>query len=43
MKAKWFGMVLILTLLVIAVVPIASAAPNASSGNDDPQFSSTRR
>lgn len=35
MKAKWFGMVLTLTLLVVAVVPIASAAPIASGGVDD--------
>jgi immune inhibitor A len=29
---------LILALLVIALVPTAGAAPNASSGNDDPQL-----
>ena len=27
MKAKWFSMFLILTLLVIALVPTAGAAP----------------
>src|SRR5512140_2544925 len=37
MKAKWFGTLLILALLVIAVVPAASAAPKASDGAyDDP-------
>src|SRR5512140_3619786 len=36
MKAKWFGTLLILALLVIAVVPVASAAPKASDGAYDP-------
>jgi len=39
MKAKWFSTILILTLLVIAVVPVAGAAPSASDGAyDDPTF-----
>ena len=38
MKAKWFSIFLILTLLVIALVPTAGAAPNASDGNSDPQL-----
>ncbi len=37
MKAKWFSTLVILALLVIAIVPIASAAPNLSIGvNEDP-------
>lgn len=38
MKAKWFGMFLVLMLLAVAVVPVAGAAPNASSGYDDAQL-----
>jgi len=38
MKAKWFNTFLILAMLVIAIVPAAGAAPNASGGNDDPQL-----
>ena len=37
MKAKWFSTLLILALLVIAVVPAASAAPKASDGAYDDQ------
>ncbi len=38
MKAKWFGTFLILAMLVIAIVPVAGAAPGASGGVDDPEF-----
>ena len=39
MKAKWFSTFLILAMLMIAIVPVAGAAPNASGGiNDDPDF-----
>jgi immune inhibitor A len=37
MKAKWFGTFLILAMLMIAIVPMAGAAPNAADGiNNDP-------
>jgi len=32
MKAKWFSMILIVALLVIAIVPMASAAPGEDDG-----------
>jgi immune inhibitor A len=39
MKAKWFSALLIVAILVIAVVPVAGAAPKASGGSyDDPAF-----
>jgi immune inhibitor A len=36
MKAKWFSSLLIVALLVIAIVPIAVAAPMASDNSGDP-------
>ncbi|MFT3891354.1 MAG: immune inhibitor A [Anaerolineales bacterium] len=39
MKAKWFSALLIVAILVIAVVPVAGAAPRPSGGMyDDPAF-----
>ena len=38
MKSKWFGMFLILAMLVIALVPAVGAAPNMSGAYDDPEF-----
>jgi len=39
MKAKWLSVFMILAILVIAIVPVAGAAPSASGGvNDDPSF-----
>jgi len=39
MKAKWLSVFVILAILVIAVVPVAGAAPRASGGvNDDSSF-----
>lgn len=36
MKAKWFSVLLVVAMLVIAVVPMAAAAPaSAPSGNDE--------
>src|SRR5574338_64656 len=34
MKVKWFSSLLIVVLLVIAIVPIAAAAPMASTGGE---------
>ena len=38
MKAKWFGTILILAMLVIAMVPAAGAAPDKIDAYDDPEF-----
>jgi len=39
MKAKWFGTFLIMAMLVVAILPVASAAPAASDGaNGGPGF-----
>ena len=39
MKMKWFGMFMVLALLVTAMVPLAGAAPaNMNGANDDPEF-----
>src|SRR5690606_30133976 len=38
MKAKWFSALLIVLMLVVAVVPMAGAAPAAQYGGLDPTF-----
>ncbi|MGE5251484.1 MAG: immune inhibitor A domain-containing protein [Bacteroidota bacterium] len=38
MKSKWFGVFLIVALLVAAIVPVAMAAPAKADGNGDPQL-----
>ena len=38
MKAKWFSTLLIVFMLVVAVVPMAGAAPSEQNGGLDPTF-----